>query len=240
MAALANRIQNINDDFIDATEILLQLLDLGEAQSVAPELRVVLSNNIIVALVSTTEEALRDAFSEYLAIIEESGFSYGQLRSDLQKANLNSAISLLSEQRKLFDWTSTKSVVDTFAACLSQQDGYSLFREKITYNEGNFRSDQITTTAKRVGVRDIWLQICDSEDVENYTAEEIVESRVTRLVQDWNALFDERDIVVHRISQASGWSNESIRKGVNLSRLIFSRICSCLEVDAEALIARPR
>ena len=119
MSMPTNRIQTINGDFLSATDVLLKVLDITDGSALPPELRVVISNNVIVALVSTTEEAIRNAFSESLAIILESGVPFDRLRSDLQKANLEGGIALLSEQRRSLDWQLTKSVIDSFARCYS-------------------------------------------------------------------------------------------------------------------------
>jgi len=104
-------------------------------------------------------------------------------------------------------------------------------------NDGNFRSKQLTDTAGKSGLSEVWALIANSADIEAYTAEPNLETRKNKLIQSWNDIFDERDTIVHRVSQANGWSSSRIREAVALVELVFSRLSACLVSDAEIFIA---
>ena len=240
MKDLTQRFDAIIGDYEAALDTLAEVLQHIEATKPDARLRVVMLNNTIVALTATIEEALRGLFQEYLSILEESFEDHRELRRALQKANLDRAIQYLKKCKTDGDFKPAATVVSNLAMCLNGQSGYRLLKERIVYNQGNFRSLQVTEISKDVGFSDLWRSVCDCTEVDDYTGEAIVETRVTRLTAKWNEVFDERDLVVHRISQASGWAPERIQESIDLSRLVVKRISICLSKDADELLASPR
>ena len=236
MSDLTERFKVVEDDYNDALATLEAVLKHVNDTKPAASLRVVILNNVIVALISSLEETLRDMFQEYLAILEESFKNHKLLRIDLQKANLDCAIQLLRDHKTDSDFDNAAAVVKDLSTCLNGDAGYRLFKEQLTYNKGNFRSLQLTDVAKNVGFTKVWFHISDCAEVEAYTGASIVDARVQRLITAWNAVFDERDLIVHSISKANGWSAEKIREAMTLSRLVLGRIASCLATDLAALI----
>jgi len=79
--------------------------------------------------------------------------------------------------------------------------------------------------------------ICDHPVVEEHTGETVLDSRVERLAARWNEIFDERDTIVHRLSQASGWSDDKIREAAKLTVLVMKRLSEVLAEDADHLIS---
>jgi hypothetical protein len=231
--AIVPRFQIIEDEFKRALAVLDDVLNYIEGHKPQPALRVMMLNNTIVALASIIEETLRDLFKVYLTILEEGFTDYRWLRAQLRSANLESAIQLLREHRSDFD---SSAVVRDLARCLDGASDFRLFKEELTYNKGNFRSRQLTDTAKNVGIERLWEQICDSAEVEAYTGDTVLETRVNKITALWNAVFDERDLVVHSISKASGWGAERIRQAAALFSLIIMRVTASLVRDVSALI----
>ncbi|MDA8422013.1 MAG: HEPN domain-containing protein [Nitrospiraceae bacterium] len=232
----ALRFDPIVSDFETALSTLEQVLRHIEETKPDAKLRVVILNNTIVALTSTIEEALRGLFQEYLSILQESFGIHGELRQTLQLANLECAIQALKNHKKKSELKGAATVVSNLDKCLNGLQGYQLFKDQLVYNQGNFKSQQVTEIAKKVGLPDLWQQVCISQDVEDYTGEPTVETRVTRLITSWNEIFDERDIVVHRISQASGWAPDRIQQAIYLCKLVVKRIAACLSEDLTKLI----
>ena len=233
--AIARRIQIIEDEFKRALAVLDDVLNYIEGHKPQPALRVMMLNNTIVALVSIIEETLRDLFKVYLTILEEGFTDYRWLRPQLRSANLESAVQLLREHRSESDFDSS-AVVKDLARCLDGASDFRLFKEELTYNKGNFRSRQLTDMAKNVGIERLWEQTCDSPEVEAYTGDAALETRVNKITALWNAVFDERDLVVHSISKASGWGAERIRQAAALFSLIIMRVAASLVRDVSALI----
>lgn len=231
--AIVPRFQIIEDEFKRALAVLDDVLNYIEGYKPQPALRVMMLNNTIIALASIIEETLRDLFKVYLTILEEGFTDYRWLRAQLRSANLESATQLLREHRSDFD---SSAVVRDLARCLDGASDFRLFKEELTYNKGNFRSRQLTDTAKNVGIERLWEQICDSAEVEAYTGDTVLETRVNKITALWNAVFDERDLVVHSISKASGWGAERIRQAAALFSLIIMRVAASLVRDVSALI----
>jgi hypothetical protein len=109
MSDLAERFKVVEDDYNDALATLEGVLKHVDETKPAASLRVVILNNVIVALISSLEETLRDMFQEYLTILEESFKNHQWLRSDLQKANLDCAIQLLRDQKMILTSTTQLS-----------------------------------------------------------------------------------------------------------------------------------
>ncbi len=233
--AIAPRFKTIEDEFKAALSVLDGVLTYIENYKPEPALRVMMLNNTIVALVSTIEETLRDLFNEYLAILEEGFSDYRWLRAQLRGANLESAIQLLREHRSESDFDAV-AVVRDLSRCLEGARDFRLFKEELTYNRGNFRSRQLTEMAKNLGIERMWEQICDSAEVETYTGEAVLMTRVIRMTALWNEVFDERDLVVHSISKARGWGAEKIRQAALLFSLVIARVEASLVGDVSALI----
>lgn len=238
MSELAARFKAIEDDWKEALATLDAVLTHVADSNPAAPLRIVILNNVIVALVSTTEEALRELFQEYLKIIEKRFENHQCLRLDIQKANLECGIQQLREYKTEADLAKAAGIVRELSKCLNGEAGYMLFKEELTYNKSNFRSSQLTETAKNMGIHKMWSSISDCSDVEAYTGESVLETRVNKLIAAWNAVFDERDLVVHNISKASGWGAVKIREAMTLFLLIMARISAYLVADLMALIAQ--
>jgi hypothetical protein len=231
-----SRFTSIEDDFHNALATLEAVLKHVDDTKPAPSLRIVILNNVIVALISSTEETLRDLFEEYLTILEESFANHLWLRENLKKANLECAIQLLNEHKRDADFHNAASLVKDLSTCLNGEPSYHLLKDQLTFNRGNFRSGQLTETAKNSGVSKLWSNICECEEVEAYTGESVLDSRVRKLTGAWNSLFDERDVIVHRVSQASGWGAPRILDAMSLSRLVVQRVVSCLVADISNLL----
>jgi hypothetical protein len=240
MSDLAVRFKAVEDDCKDALATLDNVLKHVAAANPAAELRVIILNNVIVALISTTEESLRELFHEYLTVLEENFEDHKMLSLDLRKANLDCGIQQLKNATRDSDFRRAAAIAGDLSKCLKNEQGYRLFKKELTYNEGNFRSRQLTTTAKRVGIEELWPRISDSAEVKEYTDEPVRDTRTNKLIADWNAVFDERDRIVHKISEAkaSGWSEDKIRGAMRLSLLIVCRVCTCLIEELERLIGR--
>jgi len=236
MADSAERFDAIVSDFKSALHTLGGVLGYVAATGPAAELRVLILNNNIVALTAMIEEALRGLFREYLSILEESIDDHRELRETLQKANLESAIQKLKKHSREPDFKGAAILVSNLERCLNGRAGYQLLKEEITYNQGNFRSKQVTEMSKSVGITNLWRWVCDCSLVEDTTGESNLDARVTRTTATWNEIFDERDLVVHRISQASGWGAERIEQSIYLGAIVVERVAACLAADANELV----
>lgn len=235
MVSSAQRFQVIVEDFESALATLLAVLQHVTNTKPAAELRVVILNNTIVALTATIEEGLRAIFREYLLVLEENFSDHQKLRLSLQKANLECSIQELRKHNRNQDFKAAAAVAANLEKCLNGKPGYELLKEQLSENQGNFKSVQVTEISKNVGYSKLWSQVCDCSEIEEYTGASALEPRVNRLIFLWNEIFDHRDIVVHRISQASGWAPERIQQSIDLSKLVVTRVAVCLQEDADEL-----
>src|ERR1700691_6137669 len=127
MSDLTDRFKVVEDDYIDALATLEDVLNHVTENKPAAPLRVVILNNVIVALISSLEETLRDMFQEYLTILEGSFKNHQWLRVDLKKANLDCAIQLLRDHKTDSDFDRAAAVVMDLSRCLNGDAGYRLF-----------------------------------------------------------------------------------------------------------------
>ncbi len=238
MSKAKARIAPIMSDYQTALSTLLETLNHIAATKPEPALRVVFLNSAIVSLVSLSEETMRSMFKEYLLVVQEDISDPSLLRVALQKSNYSCGINAL---KGLSIPGANKQAGDTILkinAFLNGAAGYALFHEELTFNRGNFRSAQITEIAKNCGIDEILKNIFDCEDFQNLLGEDDLARRSTMAITRWNEVFDERDIVVHRISQASGWADGRIRDAVRYFDLFVRRLSECLIVDADGLISK--
>ncbi len=191
-----------------------------------------MQNNMVVALCATIEETIRSIFSEYLAVLEESIRDHRNLRKTLQNANLDSSVAAMKKLKSEHEIDRRAEIALNFEKCMKGRENYFLLREDITYNVANFRTEQVTEVAKRSGVAEILQKVCDCNELEEWTGREVLDTRVTVLCNQWNEIFSERDLVVHRISSANGWAPDRIRRAIDLARLVIGRINVCLREDA--------
>lgn len=227
----AERLGAILADGTNAIENLRRVLDFIDDTKPPSELRVLMTNSVIVTAVSTLEETLRQLFIEYLTIVEERIDSYKRLRGELRDANAEKFVEVLRKSFKEKNENEALKLVDDLRKCLAGEAGYQLRKDEITHNKGNFRSFQLTDIAKLIGLNEIWRKIAHDESVANYIGIELGETCTQRLISDWNAIFDERDVIVHRISQASGWGVERVEQGIDLVLLVLGRFANCLTAD---------
>jgi hypothetical protein len=243
MSPVSSNFYGIATDFVDALNTLKQVLSFIDMANPSPPLRVVILNNTIVALTATIEEALRALFFEYLVFLEKGLSDYRTLPGALQRTNIECAIAQLRTFVREPGLGSSAILVTNLAKCLNGDAGYSLIKDRIAHNRANFRSQEITEVSKSIGLPQLWRQVCESELIENYIGESLLETRMTRLVAKWNELFDERNLVVHRLSQASGWGPDLIRQFIDLADLVVGRVAVCLSDNAIQVLtsaARPQ
>src|SRR6266446_4418511 len=113
MSDLAELFKVVEDDYNDALATLEGVLKHVTDTKPAASLRVVILNNVIVALISSLEETLRDTFQVYLRILEQNFENHQWLRVDLQKTNLDCAIQLLRDHKSDSDFDKAATVVRT-------------------------------------------------------------------------------------------------------------------------------
>jgi hypothetical protein len=222
------RIQAAYEEFHQAIGKLEAALDHIEGTSPSSEVRVLLLNNSIVALSATIEEGIRAILESYLTILEDEADAHDWLRGDLQTTNVKCYVNRLKGAIAPAVITTSHHLHE----CLTGVRTFRLAKQEIVYNQANFRSEQFKEIAKGCGVREIWRLIAESDEVGLYFGEDQIEQRINVLIAKWNELFDERDTVVHRFSQASGWGRSRIGQAIELCQLVLRRLAECLVDDA--------
>lgn len=232
----ADRLDVIRTEGAKALSNLQGVLALIEGQRPSAELRVLMMNSVIVSAVSTVEEVLRQLFFEYLTIVEERIDSHRKLRGALREANAEKSTEELRKLLKEKREGEALKLLDGLRRCLNGDPGYRIAKVAISYNKGNFRSAQVTEIAKLVGLANLWSKMADDARVVAHTGLPTGPECTDQLVRDWNDIYDERDLVVHRISQASGWGADRVRQGIALFDLVLERFAVCLTQDLLTVI----
>lgn len=232
----SDRLDAIRAEGLKALGNLSGVLAFMDASKPAPELRVLMVNSVIVAIVSTMEEVLRQLFVEYLTIVEERIDSHKKLRGPLREANAEKSTEEIRKFLKEKNEADAVKILDGLRRCLNGEPGYRIAKDAISYNKGNFRSSQLTEIAKLIGLSEVWAKIANDAAVAAYTGLPSGDECTNKLIRDWNDIYDERDLVVHRISQASGWGAERVGQGIALFLLVLDRFTVCLTQDLLSVI----
>ncbi|TIX86421.1 MAG: hypothetical protein E5V21_00730 [Mesorhizobium sp.] len=225
------RLQLVEKEIGDALKLADNLVAFVDGARAPADLRVLVCNNMVVSLASIVEEGIRALATEYLAIVQEYADGYSKLRPALAEANLTGAIELLRKSQKDTKLDTT-AIVAQLSKCLSNGAGFELFSDEITYNRANMRSKQVSEITEKLGMREFWKAVQAQPSATALYPDLEPEQRVQGIVAKWNGLFDERDLVVHRFSQASGWGPSLISDYVSFLTTIISCMTRCLHGDA--------
>lgn len=193
-----------------------------------PTQRVILCNSLVVGLTARIEEALRQICNEYLRIVEDCHATFFDFKDDLKKASFSSALMSLKKNE---NWDDAKRKIKELDELLSGERSFKLAVALLVNNQGNMRSSEVTDIAKRIGLNGLWRAVA----ADQWFVERLGEDNTARLegliVQKWNAVFDERDNVVHRVSQANGWSTDVIDEHIDFCRHVVKVIGSIFNID---------
>lgn len=232
------RFSAIRDDFDEAAKVIRSALQHIEETTTDPDIRVLLFNNTIVSVTATVEETIRALLAEYLKILREEYTDYRKLRKVLQKSNIDVSIDALRRLKEPGYELKAAGIAANIEKCLLGHHDYYLHIERLTHNSANFKSEELTNVVKRAGLESPWKTICSDIVFEEWTGVENIDTRTNLVIIEWNGIFEERDIVVHRVSQATGWSAHKIRTGLDLCVLVIHRLCTWLRDDAHSLIEK--
>lgn len=190
--------------------------------------RVILCNNLVVGLTARIEESLRQIFVENLRIIEECEFTFFDLKAELQKASFGSSIL---ELKKSIDWETGRKRSKQLFDLLSGFSSFKLPVASIVNNQGNMRTAEVTEIAKRFGINGLWRAVASDGKFAAEWGEDSIQRLEGKIVQKWNAVFDERDNVVHRVSQANGWSTDVIIEHIEFAKHVVGTIGAVVAAD---------
>jgi hypothetical protein len=234
------RLEGIAAEIEEAFAILEKVLDHIDATKPDAAPRVVMTNNVIVALVGTMEEGIRSILGEYLSILQESIPAPTGLREGLRSANLLAGIERLKALADPNDHPAAIGISQEVTLWLNNGPGYKLFRDELTRNRFNFNSKELTEVLGRCGVAKIWHALCGTPRIQARTRGVTVEARVSELVTEWNEIFKERNLIVHRVSQATGWARNKIDESIGLFRDVLHSLVVCLVADIQEQLATPQ
>ena len=201
-------------------------------------LRIFMVNSVIVSSVSAVEEILRQLMGEFLSVLEEGVSSYSRLDSKLRNNNIDKIITEIKSLSKNYATNEALLVthLSDLSKCISGGEGYRLAKGRLTDNQANFKSGQVTDLAKGIGIADIWTLISNHQAVGEFLGLELGDTCKNALIEEWNEVFTERDTVVHRISSASGWGMDRVRRAIDLFSLVIQRMMQCLVCEADRIL----
>jgi hypothetical protein len=225
------RFEPIEEEFGAAVQTLREILFFINSSTPKPNLRIVILNQIIVTLTSVLEETLKNLLTEYLMVKRSQIGDHRALAPRLQKANIDAGIANL--KNAMSDANNPQAAIESLNLfrCVSGSPDFVLWSKEIVHNRSNLRSAEFTDVAKRVGFEQIWISICDNEATEDWTGEVNVDARASRIIAQWNEVFDERNIVVHNLSQASGWGETKIVQSIDLFELVVKSLSKHLQAE---------
>ncbi len=214
---ISARLAVVVEEQLDEFDALCSAVNHVADSSPSAKQRVILCNNLVVGLTARIEEALREIFIEYLRVVEECDAAFSDFKIELQKSSFGSAIVAL---KKNDNWEEATRKTKDLHDLLSGARIFKLAAVTIVNNQGNMRSAEVSEIAKRLGLTGIWRHVI----VDEWFAAHLGEDHLARLegmvIQKWNAVFDERDNVVHRVSQANGWGIDVIIEHIEFSKQV--------------------
>ncbi|MCF3470774.1 HEPN domain-containing protein [Stenotrophomonas maltophilia] len=236
--SVRERLSAPEQEGMEALSRLRLIVDFIDESRPPPDLRVTMTNSIIVSTLSTAEEAFREVFIEALNILEQNVPTHDHLNNQLKKANSEKSVDLIKRLLKEGRKADASLALSGLSKCLNSEPGYKLASSELTDNKGNFRSSQLTDISKSLGINEIWKLIADGSAVTDFLGGETNIERATAvLINEWNSLFDERDLIVHRVSRASGWGSERVKEAIELAQLVLSRLAAVLEREISTAVA---
>lgn len=231
MNGVRERILAVDAEIATAMDRTMETIKFVSKHSTTSSMKVALLNSIVVTIVSIVEEGIRSIFVEYLSICEENVNPYSKLRTDLCRSNLESASFLLKRAGDKGSNTDPLVIANALLGCLKDDSSYKLFKEELVYNKGNMRTAEITGIAKRIGIRNLWALLSARQEILNAYPDFTDQQIQTKIIEQWNSIFDERDIIVHRISQASGWGDTTIIQHIDFLKLSIRNLSECIIDD---------
>lgn len=223
------------DDGKQTLANLSRVLAFIDAAKPDGPLLVLMINSVIVSSASAVEETIRQLFEEYLSILEEGIASHKRLRDDLRKANYEKSIHDLKRMLAVDDVVAIQKL-EELRKCVTGEESYRLAKSTLANNQGNFRSQQVTELAKQLGIKDIWAIMLNDVTVADHVGLDVGPRCVQFFISEWNDVFNERDTVVHRLSQATGWGADKIEHSIQMFTLALTRMTHCLAADADKLL----
>ena len=221
----------------DGDEVIARLRNvLNFIDDKKPEARllVLMVNSVIVSSVSAAEETIRQLFQEYLGLLEEIIGSHSRLRARLQESNLAKSVWVLQKLVGAHD-PAAVARLEELKKCVTGDADYRLAVAALAYNQANFKSKQVTDIATQIGISGFWDKVLNDQTVADYVGDDVGPQCFGKFIDEWNSVFDERDVVVHRLSQANGWGAARVDRALTMFSLALKRMCAVLAEDAAAL-----
>jgi hypothetical protein len=234
------RLAAVQDDINKALADSRIAVEFVEQNCRIPKVKVLLNNYLVVSIVSIVEEGFRSIVREYISCLEDEIEEYQKLHKELIETNVRSAAALLIKTISSSKGIDASQITRLIYQCYSGEPGFKLFKDEIAHNQSNLKSTEITRISKAIGVRSLWLNISGNASIKEYFSGHRPEQLEFALVEKWNGLFDERDTIVHRFSQASGWGDTIILDYIDMCARVMNSISECLALDAESLITSSR
>jgi hypothetical protein len=237
MPAPLARLQAVEADVREALNRTQAILGFLTEKQAAPDIRVAISNSLVVAMVSIVEEGIRSLFIEYIRILEDEVGTYRKFRPELAAANIEGVSRQLMKSLEPRSPVDALSAVRSLLKCLNDEAGFKLTAEEITHNKNNLRSAEVTNLAKKLGIKEIWVSVCRQPAVKEIFPTHDEGQIQFAAIQKWNELFEERNTIVHRISQAAGWGDTIIAPYVEFLAALIAGFALCLADDAQVVIS---
>lgn len=231
-----DRLNAVLDDGRQTLSHLGRVLAFINASKPEAPLLVLMINNVIVASASAVEETIRQLIVEYLTILEEHIGSHSRLPEKLRRSNYEKSAHDLKRMLSDEEVDAVQKLED-LRRCVTGERDYRLAKASLANNQGNFKSGQVSELAKQIGISSIWDSMLNDQAVADFVGLDVGPRCVEKFISDWNDTLVERDTVVHRLSQASGWGPDRIERAIEMFTIALMRLTTCLAVDADRLIS---
>jgi len=109
--------------------------------------------------------------------------------------------------------------------------------KRLTSNQSNMKTSQVTEIFQRVGIDMIWRRLSSMQDIVDCFPTALPKQIESKLIEDWNAVFSERDIIMHNNSSSNGIGAIAISNYARFFKICLSSMIELLNSGASEILS---
>jgi len=210
-----------------------------DASKMTASARVLLANGLAVFLAAVIEESIRELVKSYLLSLQKGVVSPDQLPTKLIQENYRSIGEKIKVLGRAKDTDAPKELIDVFESVNNAHisgGAVPFDLRRLTNNQGNMKSTQVSDIFSRVGIGSIWEKVVLKPEIIQLYPSAQPKQLVSKFVSDWNKLLDERDKIMHQNSTASGIGTNTIKNYAVFFKTGIASLAEILDEEATKIL----
>jgi len=233
-------LDGVSDDIFSRIENVIASAGEIDGSGLDAKVRIVLSNGLLVFLAAVIEESIRETLKSYLNVLEQKVLSPDRLPVELIQENYRSIgerIKVLSRAKSV---DAQKELLEVFEGVneAHKSGGMVPFdSRRLTNNQSNMTTKQVTDIFKRVGIHRIWYKLSLMQEIIDYFPASQQKQIEHSLTEKWNEVFKERDQIMHNNSNSNGVGAPAISNYAEFFKVCLKCEFEILNKTAEEILA---